>query len=50
VAEQARFQRPPQGFPVRFQKALFNSEEVESVACSPASLANNVALRALNRF
>jgi hypothetical protein len=40
----------PQGFPVRFQKAVFNSEGDESVACSPAILANNLAFRALNRF
>jgi hypothetical protein len=40
----------PQGFPVRFQKAVFNSEADESVACSPAIWANNVAFRALNRF
>jgi hypothetical protein len=38
------------GFPDRFQKAVFNSETEESVACLPAILSNNVAFRALNRF
>ncbi len=40
----------PQGFPVRFQKAVFNSEVEHFVACSPAILANKVSSLALNRL